>query len=95
MKTTVTGNNNSLDNTTDNETSPYKKFYLLSPDGFTLDIDAPIYTSIEDAKSDYEKWVKRYSHQGYYSSCKYGRIPLDKLWDFMIIHDFPFFDVNR
>lgn len=80
---------------TGNEEFIHKKypdgFYMLSPDGFTLTPDAEKYYSIDTAKSDFEKWAKRYEQQGYYSSTSKGRIPLDELWDEMIFHSKPYF----
>lgn len=67
-----------------------QEFYLLSPDGFTISPDAKVYTSIDDAKKDYELWLKNYTSQGYYSSNTYHRIKLEYLWAFMILHTFPF-----
>jgi len=65
-------------------------FYLLSPDGFTLIPDAEPYSSIEDARKDFDDWVKRFEKQGYYSS-SYGKIDLEDLWDCMIINEDPFY----
>jgi hypothetical protein len=54
------------------------KYEVLSPDGFTIEFDRPYYTSKEKAFEAFDKWKKRYEHQGYYSSNN-GRITLDEL----------------
>jgi hypothetical protein len=85
-------NNTSTGNGKSSQEEP-KEFYLLSPDGFTLNVDAKPYTSIEKARKDFEQWAKTFESQGYYSSPSYGRIPLEDLGQYMILHDKPFYNV--
>lgn len=54
-----------------------KRYDVLSPDGFSIEINVG-YNSRKKAKEAFERWVKRYEKQGYYSSNN-GRIPLDEL----------------
>lgn len=54
------------------------QFDVYSPDGFAISREET-YPSLEVAKQKLQEWVKRYEFQGYYSSVKNGRIPLDKL----------------
>jgi hypothetical protein len=57
------------------------RYDVLSPDGISIHpIDT--YSSDRKAKVAFEKWKERYKIQGYYSSTKYGRIPLDELFDY-------------
>jgi hypothetical protein len=56
----------------------------LSPDGFTIEFEHPYYTSLKKALDAFDKWMKRYEVQGYYSSNK-GRIPLNELIDYCTI----------
>ena len=53
-------------------------YEILSPDGFTIEFGKS-YSSMEEARQSFEQWKKRYEGQGYYSSVKYGRIPLSDL----------------
>jgi len=53
---------------------------IISPDGFDISMDN--FNSKEEAWAYFDEWVKRYEHQGYYSSCK-GRIPLDQLKNYV------------
>ena len=53
------------------------KYEILSPDGFPIEVNGG-YNSRKKAKEAFERWVKRYEQQGYYSSNS-GRIPLDEL----------------
>ena len=53
-------------------------FDVYSPDGFAIDREET-YPSREVAEQKLKEWVKRYEFQGYYSSVKYGRIPLDEI----------------
>jgi hypothetical protein len=57
--------------------SKKKGIRILSPDGFDIEFDT-VYPGREAAKIAFDKWVKRYEAQGYYSSNR-GRIPLDEL----------------
>jgi len=54
------------------------QFDVFSPDGFAISREET-YPSVEVALEKLREWIKRYEFQGYYSSVKYGRIPLDKL----------------
>jgi hypothetical protein len=62
-----------------------EKFQVLSPDKFTIDFHNPYYSSKEKALKAFNQWKKRYKFQGYYSSTEYGKIPLEKLKDYMYI----------
>lgn len=55
------------------------QFVILSPDGFPIYEDRT-YATPENAWRAFERWKKRYEHQGYYSS-NFERIPLDELKD--------------
>lgn len=57
------------------------KFDIISPDGFSIHRE-DIYYSIDEAKIAFNKWKDGYVKQGYYSSVKYGRIPLCDLEDY-------------
>jgi hypothetical protein len=59
-----------------------KKYQILSPDGFTIEREPYFYTSKKKAMEAFDKWKKNYERQGYYSSSKYGRIPLSELQDY-------------
>lgn len=50
---------------------------ILSPDGFSIH-PTDIYETPEQAWAAFDEWLKRYEHQGYYSSNK-GRIPLNEV----------------
>lgn len=54
------------------------QFEVFSPDGFAISREET-YPSVEVALEKLKEWIKRYEFQGYYSSNKYGRIPLDEL----------------
>ena len=54
------------------------QFDVFSPDGFAIDREET-YPSVEVALDKLREWIKRYEKQGYYSSVKFGRIPLDEL----------------
>jgi hypothetical protein len=54
---------------------------VLSPDGFPIHF-SDTYKSIKEAKKAIKEWKKNYERQGYYSSTKYGRIPLNELEKF-------------
>lgn len=56
-----------------------KKYQVLSPDGFTIEFDKWYYRSMKKAKEAFENWKQRFEQQGYYSSSRYGRIPLNEL----------------
>lgn len=50
---------------------------VLSPDGIPIRMDGP-FDSPEEREEYFLQWMKRYEHQGYYSSVN-RRIPLDQL----------------
>lgn len=56
-----------------------QKFQILSPDGFTIEMDKEHYSDSE-VKKALKSFVERYKKQGYYSSNN-GRIPLNKIVD--------------
>lgn len=61
-----------------------KEFHIaynyISPDGFTIYYENFKY---KDQADDYLKiWLNSFSKQGYYSSVKYGKIPLSELQAF-------------
>jgi hypothetical protein len=58
------------------------RYQILSPDGFFLERNVVGYTSRKRAMESFNKWKKGYETQGYYSSVKYGRIPLEDLEDY-------------
>ena len=60
--------------------SQEKRYDILSPDGISIHFE-DTYTESE-IKPSFEKWKKRFEFQGYYSSSRYGRIPLDELEDY-------------
>lgn len=53
-------------------------YQVLSPDGITIEFDKWSYPSMKKAEEAFNKWIKRYEHQGYYSS-GFNRIPLNEL----------------
>lgn len=55
-----------------------EKFDVLSPDGFSIHF-SDVYDTEEQAKEAMIEWAKRYEFQGYYSSVKYGRIPISEI----------------
>jgi hypothetical protein len=59
-----------------------KKYRVFSPDGFTIEFDVVYYKSKKKSMEAFNQWKKRYETQGYYSSAKYGRIPLEDLEDY-------------
>lgn len=54
------------------------KYDVISPDGFSIH-PVDTYSSPEEAEKAFKKWKQGYKQQGYYSSVKYGRIPLSEL----------------
>ncbi|MDP3558108.1 MAG: JAB domain-containing protein [Bacteroidota bacterium] len=59
-----------------------KRYDILSPDGFSIRIGVPAFTSRKKALEYFKMWQERYRIQGYYSSVPYGRIPLEDLEDY-------------
>lgn len=55
------------------------KYQILSPDGFTIERETPYYSSEKKAREAFNNWKDGYIRQGYYSSSRYGRIPLSEL----------------
>jgi hypothetical protein len=56
-----------------------KKYQVLSPDGFTIEFGKWTYPSMKKARESFDIWKNNYMFQGYYSSVRYGRIPLSEL----------------
>jgi hypothetical protein len=54
-----------------------KHYDMLSPDGFSINLEK-VYSSPAEAVEEYDKWVKRFEKQGYYSH-ETERIPLAEL----------------
>jgi hypothetical protein len=52
-------------------------YAIYSPDGFTITFDN--FKTKKEAKEQFNIWLQRYERQGYYSSVRYGRIPLDEV----------------
>lgn len=63
---------------TDIKMKSKETFDVISPDGFSIAFDA-VYNGLEAARSAFKEWKTRYEKQGYYSSVKFGRIPLADL----------------
>jgi len=59
------------------------KYIIISPDGFPIHMEE--YIEDNEVLNYFTKWKKRYERQGYYSSVKYGRIPLEELDDYCIV----------
>lgn len=57
-----------------------KRFDILSPDGISIHFEDTY--SYEEVLPAFNEWKKRFEFQGYYSSSRFGRIPLDDLEDF-------------
>lgn len=62
-----------------------KKFNIISPDGFPIHHENT-YTN-EEVLPAFNEWKKRFINQGYYSSAKFGRIPLDDLQDYCTVKE--------
>jgi len=56
-----------------------KMYQVLSPDGITLEFGINYYSSKKKMFEAFDKWKKRFTHQGYYSSNQFGRLPLCEL----------------
>lgn len=54
------------------------QFDVLSPDGISIERDG-FYPDRAAAESALREWVKRFEFQGYYSTVRRERIPLDEL----------------
>ena len=52
-------------------------FDVLSPDGISIWGDA--YPTRAAAESALRQWVKRFARQGFYSTSRWERIPLDEI----------------
>ena len=53
---------------------------ILSPDGFSIDMQ--VHTSMKQANIALNNFVKRFEHQGYYSTIKNGQrylMPLNEI----------------
>lgn len=55
-----------------------------SPDGFPISREN--FINPDEAKEYFEKWIKAFSIQGYYSSPNWGRIPLTELANYCSIY---------
>lgn len=53
-------------------------YEVLSPDGFQIERDAE-YATLEEANLALERFVSRFTTQGYYSTSNWTRIPLDDI----------------
>jgi hypothetical protein len=53
------------------------KYVVLSPDG--ISIEGISYQSLPDAKRALLRWARRFAWQGFYSACRWERIPLAEL----------------
>lgn len=51
---------------------------VLSPDGFSIHPE-DTYPTREAAESALREWAKRFEFQGFYSTSRWERIPLDEL----------------
>ena len=62
--------------------SKQKKYTVLSPDGFPIEMDGK-YNSVEEAEKATLKFVERYRGQGFYSKATTVRIkiPVDEIAD--------------
>lgn len=58
------------------------KYDVISPDGFSIHF-SDTYRSKKKAREAFEAWKKQFERQGYYSSVKYGRIPLADLENYV------------
>jgi len=63
-----------------------KKYRLLSPDGFDIEMDA-VYTQSELMPA-FEKFKKRFEKQGYYSTSNRTKIDLQDLEDYMQVVEY-------
>lgn len=82
--------NSSLEDITFDDRDSTKVFYLLSPDGHTVELPLVELTTLSQAREQFNRWVQQFMEQGYYSF-RGERIPLDKLWDRCYLHDQPFY----
>lgn len=62
--------------------SKKKKYDVISPDGFSIRIGVPPFSSIKERDKYFKMWKERFANQGYYSSVPYGRIHLADLSDY-------------
>ena len=58
-----------------------KRFNVLSPDGFPIHYENT-YSSEKAAVKAAKQWAESYKIQGYYSSVRFGRIPIDEILDY-------------
>lgn len=58
-----------------------KQYDVLSPDNFSIH-HSDVYSSKKAARKAAKEWLKNYEIQGYYSSVRYGRIPLNEVLDY-------------
>ena len=57
-----------------------KRYDIYSPDGIPIHPEKT-YTK-DEVMPAFEEWKKRFEFQGFYSSVRFGRIPLEDLEDF-------------
>lgn len=62
--------------------SKRKKYDVISPDGFTIRINVPLFKSLKERNEYFKMWKKRFEVQGYYSSVSHGHIDLRDLADY-------------
>jgi hypothetical protein len=53
------------------------RYDVLSPDG--ISIEGSDYSSLTTAERALRRWAKRFEWQGFYSTARWERIPLDEL----------------
>jgi AAA+ superfamily predicted ATPase len=63
-----------------------KKYVVLSPDGFPIH-HSDTYPSIKKAKEAFFVWSKNYERQGYYSSTRFGQIPVPELIQYVLVKE--------
>lgn len=71
------------------EENTLRKFYLISPDGFSI-VQDKSFTNTMKAYDYYKDWMKRYESQGYYSSTDHGKISIEDLHFYVEIFDKPY-----
>lgn len=58
-----------------------KQYDVLSPDGKSIRVNVPPFTSIKASREYFDKWKLKFGHSGYWSPKK-GLIPMSKLKGF-------------
>lgn len=54
------------------------RYDALSPDGFSISVE-DTYATPDEARQAIMRWAKRYEWQGFYSTARRERIPLNEL----------------